>query len=85
MTTYLHGFGLQEKLQEAENIYFLLIWPKKKKKKEATQGALGIWGRHRGMKGNNEISLLEMTTRNSLPLKLSNCPRDKMAEGAEIK
>lgn len=31
MTTYLHGFGLQEKLQEAENIYFLLIWPKKKK------------------------------------------------------
>ena len=81
MTTYLHGFDLQEKLQEAENIYLLLIWPKK----EATQGALGIWGRHRGMKGNNEISLLEMTTRNSLPLKLSNCPRDKMAEGAEIK
>lgn len=30
MTNYLHGFGQEEKLQAAENIYFLLIWQKKK-------------------------------------------------------
>lgn len=33
-TNYLHGFGQEEKLQEAENIYFLLIWQKKKQLRE---------------------------------------------------
>lgn len=34
MANYLHGFGQQEKLQEAENIYVLLIWQKKKQLQE---------------------------------------------------
>lgn len=52
-----------------------------KKTEAATKRALEL-GKIQRDEGNNEIRLIEMTTWNFLPLNLSNCPKDKMAEGS---